>query len=195
MSSWLPPRLCAVAVVGALAVSPAAARATPPLNADAFAWLKPSHPLPGWKLAVPPSGSSALWYPPVLRVHAGDTRSVTVELRHPSARVVVFVNAGPKNGRERLQGWESFRVAHLHYSDHDIRVLANASGLRFTGGGIGACVLDQYTTAVANHHYREIACFVRGFASQSVIVAAALLSAWPEYRAELERVIAAWQVN
>jgi hypothetical protein len=56
-------------------------------------------------------------------------------------------------------------------------------------------VSDTYVTAVADHHYREIACFVQGRTTASVIVATVLARAWPTYGRQLERVIDAWQVN
>lgn len=195
MSTRLPLRLLAGAVVCALAATSGAAHAVTRANPGAFGWLKPSHPLPGWKLALPRDGGSALWYPATLRLSPGDPWSVTVELRHPENTVVEYVNAGAKTGPEQLRGWAGFRIAHVKDENHDVRELAHASGLRFTNGGTGACVIDEYTTAHANHHYHEIACFVQGQTSQGVIVVAALVGDWPKYASELERVVAAWQVD
>ena len=45
--------------------------------------------------------------------------------------------------------------------------VAEASGLPFHGG-TGSCVIDEYVTALAGHHYREIACFVQGRTAASV---------------------------
>jgi hypothetical protein len=45
------------------------------------------------------------------------------------------------------------------------------------------------------HHYREVACFVQGQTTASVIVAAALVSEWPRYAPQLIRAIESWQVR
>ena len=94
-----------------------------------------------------------------------------------------------------MSNWPSFRIAHLTgEGDVSVHEDAHASGLTFRGGR-GSCVIDDYITHVKAHHYREIACFVQGRATASVIVAAALASAWPKYAPELKRAVEAWQVH
>jgi len=53
--------------------------------------------------------------------------------------------------------------------------------------------MDQYSTRVGSNHYREIACFVRGRTTSSVVVAAALRSDWARAEAVLERAIDAYR--
>jgi hypothetical protein len=50
-------------------------------------------------------------------------------------------------------------------------------------------------SAHPSNHYKEITCFVQGKKAASVIVAAALTSAWPKYGAWMERAVNAWEVR
>ena len=50
-------------------------------------------------------------------------------------------------------------------------------------------------TRAQNHHDHEIACFVQGGRSASVLVAAAPSYAWGKYAAQLERAISAFRVT
>jgi hypothetical protein len=70
---------------------------------------------------------------------------------------------------------------------------ARAFGLSFLGGK-GSCVIDVYTTRAQRNHYREIACFVHGRRTASVVVAAAPVARWAQFRLELQRAIGAFRV-
>ena len=160
-----------------------------------FTWLKPLPAPSGWLLLVPESGSSLLWYPPWMRSVAGDPYSVSAALKDRNGTVLVYLNAGPKTGNEQMSNWPSFRIDHLREEpNRSVHMDAHASGLNFRGGK-GSCVLDDYVTRVKAHHYREIACLVQGRTAESVIVAAALVSAWPEYAPQLEHAVQSWQVR
>jgi hypothetical protein len=126
----------------------------------------------------------------------GDSYSVSTELRDRSGDVtLVYLNAGPKTGGERMSNWPSYRIDHLREERaRAVHEEAAASGLPFRGGK-GSCVIDDYFTRRKGHHYREVACFVQGRTTASVIVAAALVSEWPRYGRELVRAIEAWQVR
>jgi hypothetical protein len=65
-------------------------------------------------------------------------------------------------------------------------------GLSFLGAK-GSCVIDHYITKFHANHYQEIACFVQGRTTASVIVAAALQSEWPRAAAMLERAVSAYR--
>ena len=56
-------------------------------------------------------------------------------------------------------------------------------------------MIDDYITRLADHHYREIACFVQGRRTASVIVAAALVNVWSKYGPLLEEAVEAWEVR
>jgi hypothetical protein len=182
-----------ITVAGGLGVGEASA-SKPPARAS-FTWLKPAPTPSGWMLLVPPSGSSLLWYPPWMRRIPGDSYSVSAALKDRSGTYLVYLNAGPKTGNEQMSNWPSFRVDHLREEpNRTVHMDAHASGLTFRGGK-GSCVMDDYLTRVKAHHYREIACLVRGRTAESVIVAAALVSAWPKYAPSLERAVQSWQVR
>ncbi len=182
--------LVAVAVLGAGTAS--ASRSAAMLSPANFAPM----PAPtGWRLLVPPSGTSSLWYPPSLRPIPGDAYSVSAALKNRKGIYLVYLNAGPKTGSEEMSTWPSFRVEHLQGEGNtSVHEDGHASGIAFRGGK-GSCVVDDYVTRVKGHHYREIACFAQGRTTASVIVAAALTSAWPTYGPQLERAVEAWQVR
>jgi hypothetical protein len=125
-----------------------------------------------------------------------DAWSVSAALRDRAGKVtLVYLNAGPKTGGERMRDWPSFRLDHLREEQaRAVHEEARASGIAFRGGK-GSCVVDDYMTRRESHHYREIACFVQGRTTASVIVAAALVSQWPRYRSQLVRAIESWQVR
>lgn len=126
----------------------------------------------------------------------GDAYSVSAALRGRSGQVtLVYLNAGPKTGGEKMGNWPRFRVDHLR-EEHDraVHEEARASGIQFRGGK-GSCVVDDYITRRKGYHYREVACFVQGRTTASVIVAAALVSEWPKYAPQLIRAIESWQVR
>jgi len=182
-----------------LCLAAGAAAASPPPGPNDLTWVKPQAPLPGWKVLVPASGTSVLWYPPAMTPGKGDPYSVTAELRDKSNKVVLYLNAGPRTGNEQMAGWAAFRLQHLRDSANlSVREDAASAGLPFHGGK-GSCLIDDYVTFhVAGHpsnHYKEITCFVQGKKAGIVIVAAALTSAWPKYGAWMKRAVNAWEVR
>jgi hypothetical protein len=189
MARWL------TVVVAALGLA-ATAAASPPPGPNSLAWVAPQPPLANWKVLVPASGTSVLWYPPAMKQAPGDSYSVTAELRDPTGKLIlVYLNAGPKTGNEQLATFASSRIDHLREEhSHAVRKDAAATGLSFHGGK-GSCVIDDYITPRLGHHYKEVTCLVQGKNGASVIVAAALESAWPKYQAWLERAINAYQVR
>lgn len=158
-------------------------------------WLKPAAVQVGWRLLVPRSGSSLLWYPPSMRPISGDSYSVSAALKDRNGTELMYLNAGPKTGNEQMSNWPSFRIDHLREElNRSVREDARGSDLAFRGGQ-GSCVIDDYITRVKAHHYREIACFVQGRTTESVIVAAVLARVWPKYAPQLERAVETWQVR
>ena len=158
--------------------------------------LKPVAEPPNWVPLVPASGSSILWYPPFMQRIPGDTYSVSAALHDRSGQVtLVYLNAGPKSGAEKMSNWPSFRIAHLREKqNHAVHEEARVSGILLRGGK-ASCVMDDYTTPRKGYHYRELACFVQGRTTGSVIVAAALVSQWPKYGPQLIRAVESWQVK
>jgi hypothetical protein len=136
-----------------------------------------------------------LSYPPSLRRSAGDTDAVSADQVSTDDTVQLYLNATPRQGAERLQGWAAFRLRLLRSDDaasaHEV---AAAEGVRFRGG-TGSCIIDTYVTRIGGHHYEEIACLVQGQASASVIVAAAPAAMWAQERPLLLRAVAAYLVR
>ena len=79
-----------------------------------------------------------------------------------------------------MRDWPEFRLEHLTDDDASTaRQLAASHGVRFLGG-TGTCVVDAYVTKVKAHHFTELACFVQGKTSSSVIIAAAPTASWAD---------------
>jgi hypothetical protein len=165
---------------------------TSPATPAKFRWLVPAPAPSGWKHRRLPAGDATVAYPPSLAPIRADSGSVTVQRTDSSGRVLVYLNATPKQGTETLTNWPSFRMAHNRAEDKTVQEDARAVGLPFYGG-IGSCVIDHYTTKFHANHYREIACFVEGRTAATVIVAAALESEWAGAAAMLERAVAAYR--
>lgn len=161
-------------------------------NPRAFRWLVPAPPPAGWKHATFPSRGGVLSYPPSLSPIQGDNQSVTVGKRDKKGRVLVYLNATPREGTESLGNWPRFRIAHDQAESTDVHRDAAAVGLRFWNG-VGSCVIDHYVTRYHANHYREIACFVQGPTRASVIVAAALDSEWVRARRMLEHAVSVYR--
>ena len=135
-----------------------------------------------------------MWYPSSLTRLKSDRESVSVAQKDKSGRIVVYLNATPREGNERRGSWPTFRIDHNRGEDDNVRLHATISGLRFQAGATGSCVIDDYTTRTIVNHYEEIACFVQGRTSASVIVAAALQSDWARAAPLLERAVSAFWV-
>lgn len=136
-----------------------------------------------------------LAFPPVMRQIGGDAGSVTAASFSPSGGYLTYLNATPRQGAETLGDWPAFRISHQRAESAAlVRLLEVRRGVRFLGG-TGTCVIDAYVTKVRANHYTELACFVRGRTSASVIVAAAPTARWASVAGQLARAVAAYQVR
>ncbi len=183
-----------VMVALAVFVASLSARITPASSATPakFRWLVPAAAPSGWKHRRLLAGDATLAYPPSLALIHSDRGSVTVQRTDSSGRVLVYLNATPKQGAETLTNWPAFRIAHNRAEDKTVQEDARAVGLPFYAG-VGSCVIDHYVTKFHANHYREIACFVQGRTAASVIVAAALESEWPRAMTLLQRAVSAYR--
>jgi hypothetical protein len=154
-------------------------------SSQAFSWLQPAPPPPGWNVARSTAG--ALAYPPGWTPIKTDPGTASVALLGSSGDFDAYLNATPRQGKETLANWSHFRPAHNKgEGNRDVRVIASSTNLKFRSGR-GSCVIDDYTTSRAR--YREIACFVAGPTSSVVIVAAAPTSLWDQQAVTLERAV------
>jgi hypothetical protein len=162
-----------------------------PANPAAFAWLHPGQPPEDWQAKDLPSGNAALVYPDTWRLTRTDPGTVTAALRGKDG-IDGYLNITPQQGDETPGTWASFRPAHnVEEGDSDLVSIASATGLRFRNG-TGSCVKDEYATETG-HHYREIACIVRGPKATTVIVGATPPELWSRYSPVLERAISTFR--
>lgn len=125
----------------------------------------------------------------------GDAGTVTAASLSPSGAYLLYLNVTPRQGAESLRDWPSFRVGHQRDEDAShVTLLAVRRGVHFIGG-TGTCVIDAYVTRVRANHYTELACFVRGRTSATVIVAASPTASWPSASGLLDRAVSAYQVR
>lgn len=149
----------------------------------------------GWPHVTLPDGTAVLSYPPSLRPIRGDKVAVSVARVSPAGTFQLYLNATPRQGTERLQGWAGFRLGLLRSDDAaSAQEVAAAQGVRFRGG-TGSCVIDRYVTKIGAHHFEELACLVQGRTSASVIIAAAPAATWAQASPLLLRAVAAYQVR
>ena len=185
--------LAVIAAVAAIAITVAGFLGGSP--GRAFPSLVPAAAPASWPYLTLPNGTAVLSYPPSLRRIAGDADAVSAGQVGTGGMVRLYLNATPRQGAERLQGWAAFRLRLLSSDDaasaHEV---AATEGVRFRGG-TGSCVIDAYVTRIGGHHYEEIACLVQGQASASVIVAAAPAAIWAQERPLLLRAVAAYLVR
>jgi hypothetical protein len=187
--------LAAIAAVAAIAVTLVAFALPGRSPRQAFPPLKPAAAPAEWPHAALPNGTAVLSYPPSLRPLAGDTDAVSVARLGPGGAFQLYLNATPRQGSERLQGWPAFRLRLLRSDDAtSARQDAAAEGVQFRGG-TGSCVIDDYITRIGGHHYEEVACLVQGRTSASVIVGAASAARWARARPLLFRAVAAYLVR
>jgi hypothetical protein len=185
--------LAAIAVTAAIAIAVTVVAFA--LPGRAFPPLRPAAAPASWHHVALPNGTAVLSYPPSLRRLAGDTDAVSAARLGPGGAFQLYLNATPRQGAERLQGWAAFRLRLLRSDDAaSARQDAAAEGVKFRGG-TGSCVIDDYLTRIGGHHYQEIACLVQGRTSASVIVAAAPAAAWARARPLLLRAVAAYLVR
>ena len=160
-----------------------------------FPSLVPAAAPASWPRLTLPNGTAVLSYPPSLRRSASDTDAVSADQVSTGGMVQLYLNATPRQGPERLQGWAAFRLRLLRSDDAaSADEVAAAEGVRFRGG-TGSCIIDTYVTRIGGHHYEEIACLVKGQASASVIVAAAPAAMWAQERPLLLQAVAAYLVR
>jgi len=156
-----------------------------------FPGFTPAAAPASWQHLTLPNGTAVLSFPRSLRTLQGDRDAVSVAKVSPHGAFQLYLNATPRQGDERLQGWAAFRL-HLLRSDDAATAhqVSAAQGVRFRGG-TGSCVMDQYTTKIHSNHFQEIACLVAGHHGASVIVAAAPAAQWAQASPLLFRSVAA----
>ncbi|MCU1491444.1 MAG: hypothetical protein JWM85_2849, partial [Acidimicrobiaceae bacterium] len=116
---------------------------------SAFDWFKATPTPRGWRRLALPSGAAVLSYPPSLHPIKGDKSAVSVALVSGDD-FLVYLNATPQQGSERLAGWAAFRVGHLLDDDaSSAHEVAAATDLNFRGGR-GSCVIDDYVTKIGH---------------------------------------------
>jgi hypothetical protein len=192
----LAGRRCPVVVFAIAAFAPAAfltAADAASSRAAGFRWFAAAPAPAPWRHHATPSGTGILSYPATF-VAGNDPDGVARERRDRHGTVLVYLDATPKQGTERLSDWPSYRIGIIRRESDDVHEDGHAFGLPFRGG-TGSCVLDNYRTRVENHRYREIACLVQGRRHASVLIAAALESAWARAAKTLERAVDAYRVT
>jgi hypothetical protein len=185
----------AATIAAILGVWGGAADGSASLNgqAPAFRWLHPRPPPRGWNLARLPSGAATFAYPKTWRPIRTDPGTASVALIGHARSIRGYLNATPRQGRETLANWPSFRIQHLREDETtDVRLIASAHGLRFRSGR-GSCVIDSYRTS--RTRYREIACLVAGARTSSVFVGAAPSKTWAQQAETIERAIASLRTD
>jgi hypothetical protein len=148
-----------------------------------------------WHLLTLPDRGAVLAVPPSMHRVPGDRGSVSAAKLGHSGAYLLYLNVTPKQGDETLNGWPEFRIDHVAEEEHTTpHLIAASHGVRFLGG-TGSCVLDTYVTKVKANHYTEIACYVQGKTSSSVIVGAAPTADWANASGPLMRAVAAFRVR
>ncbi len=187
--------LAAITAMAAIAITVVAFTRPGRPPGRAFPRLHPVAAPTGWPHLTLPDGAAVLSYPPSLHRVAGDTDAVSAARLSPGGAFQLYLNATPRQGRERLRDWAAFRLGRLRSDDAaSAHQVAAGQGVQFRGG-TGSCVIDDYLTRISKHHYEEIACLVQGRTSASVIVAAAPATTWALVRPLLFRALAAYLVR
>jgi hypothetical protein len=149
----------------------------------------------GWHFVFLPDRGAVLAFPPSMHRVQGDKGTVSAAESGHSGSYLLYLNATPKQGKETLRDWPRFRIDHVAEEEHTTpRLLAASRGVRFLGG-TGTCVIDTYVTKVKSNHYTEVACYVQGKTSSSVIIGAAPAADWATASSQLMRAVAAYQVR
>jgi hypothetical protein len=202
------PRIFASAVLTTVAVavtaagcqsSPAAAghsgEHTPGTKVGPVHTLSAQRAPASWHLLTLPDRGAVLAFPPSMRRVPGDRGTVSAAEFGAAGAYLLYLNATPKQGNETLSGWPAFRIDHVAGEEHTTpRLVAASRGVRFLGG-TGSCVIDTYVTKVKANHFTEIACYVQGKSSSSVIIGAAPTADWARASGLLMRAVAAFQVR
>ena len=157
-----------------------------------FAWLEQTSLPQSWTQLDGASSVGPLPVPPGFRAVAGDRGTLTAVLFGPSGAYLGYLNATPRQGGERLQGWPKFRLEHLRDDDARSTHEDTAAQLVRTGTALRSCVVDDYVTRVGSHNFHEVACLVVQHSASSVIVAATPSGDPAHVWAELQRAVAAY---
>jgi hypothetical protein len=181
------------AVMTAAACTTAGSSGSVPVQATPVLHARPAPA--AWHRAALPGGGAVLAYPPSMRLVHGDSGTVTAAEFGSSGQYLLYLNVTPRQGAESLHNWAAFRISRQR-EEHTSAVheLAAATRVGFLGG-TGSCVSDSYVTTVGAHRFTEIACFVRGRTSATVIVAAAPTADWATAAGLLRRAIAGYLVR
>ena len=149
----------------------------------------------GWRRAALPGDQAVLAYPPSMHLVSGDPGTVSAAQLSSSGAYLMYLNATPRQGTESLRNWPAFRLRHLLDDDASAaRLLAQSRGVSFAGG-TGSCVVDAYVTKIHRNHYTELACYVQGRTSASVIIAAAPTAGRATLPRALTRAVGAYQTR
>lgn len=188
----------AVLLVGAVAAGCGGGAGRPAASAKgagpaAFAWLAPGPAPAGWPVAR--LAIATLAYPPAWKRTAADAGTVSAASVDAHGFFHGYLNLTPQQGPETLRGWAAFRAGrNREEGSVGVTTLAAAENLRFRSGP-GSCLVDDYTTRVSAHRYRELACIVRGPTATAVLVGAAPPAEWATYGPLIERSAAALVVR
>jgi hypothetical protein len=164
-------------------------------SAGVLSSLAPTPAPRTWTSATIASGAATLFYPSGWKPIPGDRGTVTEALRDSGGLYRGYLNVTPRQGTEQLAGWAAFRTRrNTQEGDKRTHTLATAENLSFTNAR-GSCVIDDYLSRVASHHYRELACIVTGRRYTNVFIGAALLGDWSELGPVVKRAAAALVVR
>ena len=132
----------------------------------------------GWRQATISSGAATLTYPSGWKTIPGDKGTVSLALRDRRGLYLGYLNVTPRQGAERLTGWDRFRIGrNAEEGDTHVREISASANVAFVNAR-GSCVLDDYISRVGAHPYRELACIVAGRHSTSVFVGASVVGEW-----------------
>jgi len=188
----------AAAVAGCQSSTPAATRSDQHLrlpDVPAVNTLTARRAPSGWHFVFLPDRGAVLAFPPSMHRVQGDRGTVSAAEFGHLGSYLLYLNATPKQGHETLRDWVQFRIDHVAEEQHTTpRLLAASHGVRFLGG-TGTCVIDTYVTKVKSNHYTEVACYVQGKTSSSVIIGAAPAADWARASGQLMRAVAAYKVR
>jgi hypothetical protein len=198
LTAALATATLAAAVAGCQSSAPAANRSgqRPALpKVPAVRLLAAQRAPSGWHFMFLPDRGAVLAFPPSMHRVQGDRGTVSAAEFGHSGSYLLYLNATPKQGQETLRDWPRFRIDHVAEEEHAApRLLAASRGVRFLGG-TGTCVIDTYVTKVKSNHYTEVACYVQGKTSSSVIIGAAPAADWATASGQLMRAVAAYRVR
>lgn len=155
-----------------------------------FPALRPGPPPAGWRSTTLPSGA-VLAYPASWRRIGGDAGTATAALRDAHGHFLGYLNLTPRQGRETLANWATFRPAHNRdEGDTNVVPQSPARDVPFRGGARGSCVRDVYSTTTSGR-FIEVACLVHAAHTDFVIVAAAPPAQWTRQWPTLRRAVEA----